>query len=610
MFRQLLATFRSLFTTVGAKIAVIAMILLIALVPVAELLVIRMFSHLITRGQKIYAEDPSRVYQQAAIFFLLFAVTRGIHHWSRFARVIAVRYAFRVSAGNSQASRAAWEWALAFELSIVTVALVQATILTVLFIFLDGFVGIVNAVIVALVMTLISVLYSRNLNKQIGYVKSNTPTPTEVGDRVRQRLLDAELGAALSSLAMAIALAAVLLFTLRGRIGPTDAIVMLLGMRLLYGQLSQLSGGAMRFGRASARRGIGGDEGVDDEDDLEDGETAVPPAFSDSKRSDLVNRMLTAGQRGEPENVREVATLLRRDGRPSDLELNAQHAAEAFARYSQEGDAPATALLWQIRPFPGMATDWINPLLLKYVSGNPVSYATPPADFPHLVMHGRVARHLSGSSIAVGLGALPNDVLHPNATYVSVRGPRTAELVAGRAATRYGDPLVLASRALPVRRKETNGRLALVRHYEHTKFDVITGDRIDELSPFASRPDAIRAFLTDLVGYDGVVTSSLAVMALCQSFAVPVAPVTFGEPSPVQAFAYEDHALGLDLPVVLPTTVAPDLTATNFDDLLNTVTIAPSVLDGIEDALQDAMATYTERYDELAEAFDEEEVEA
>jgi hypothetical protein len=604
VFRQLLATFKSLFTTAGAKTAVVAMILLIALVPVAELMVIRMFSHLITTGQKIYAEDPSKVYKQAVLFFVLFAVTRAVHHWSRFARVIAVRYAFRVSAGNSQASRAAWEWALAFELSIVTVALVQATLLTVLFIFLDGLVGVVNAVIVILVMAVISVLYTRNLNKQIGYVTSGTPTSTEVGDRVRQRLRDAELGAALASFAMAFALAAVLLFTLRGRIGASDAIVMLLGMRLLYGQLSQLSGGAMRFGRASARRGIGGDEGIDDEDDLEE-RPSEPAAFSDTKRADLVNRMLTAGQRGEHEGVRDVATLLHRDGRPSDAELNAQHAAEAFARYAQ-----ATALLWQIRPFPGMATDWINPLLLKHVSGNPVSYASPPADFPHLVMHGRVARHVTGSSIVVGLGALPDDVLDPNATYVSVRGPRTAERATGSTVTRYGDPLVLAARSLPVRRKETNGRLALVRHYEHTKFAVTTGDRIDELSPFASRPDAIRAFVSDLVGYDGVVTSSLAVMALCQSFGVPCAPVAFGEPSPVQAFAYEDHALGLDLPVVLPTQVTTDLRATDFDDLLTTVTIAPSVLDDIEDAIKDAVATYTERYDELSEAFDDEEVDA
>lgn len=609
MFRQLLATFKSLFTTAGGRAVVIGMILLIALVPVAELLVIRMFSHLITSGQKSFAEDPGHVYRQAVIFFILFALTRALHHWSRFARVLAVRYGFRAAKGNGQAASAAWEWALAFELSIVTVALVQATLLTILFIFLDGIVGVVNAVIVAMVLALISVLYSRNLNKQIGYVKSNTPTPTEVGDRVRQRLRDAELGAALASFAMAFALAAVLFFTLKGRIPASDAIVMLLGMRLLYGQLSQLSGGAMRFGRASARRGIGGDEGIDDEDDL-DQESSGPAAFSDSKRADLVNRMLTAGQRGEPAEVRAVAELLNRDGRPSDPELNAQHAAEAFARYSQEGDGPATALLWQIRPFPGMATDWINPLLLRYVSGNPVGYAAPPSDSPHLVMHGRVARHLTASSITVGLGALPSETLDPNATYVSVRGPRTAGLLEGRSVTRYGDPLALAARSVPVRRRETNGRLALVRHYEHTKFEVTTGDRIDELSPFASRPDAIRAFLTDLVGYDGVVTSSLAVTALCQSFGVPVAPVAFGEPSAVQAFAYEDHALGLDLPVVLPTQVATDLTATNFDDLLTTVTIAPDVLDGIEDALKDAVATYAARYEELSEAFDEEEVEA
>jgi hypothetical protein len=176
--------------------------------------------------------------------------------------------------------------------------------------------------------------------------------------------------------------------------------------------------------------------------------------------------------------------------------------------------------------------------------------------------------------------------------------------------TRFGDPLALASRAIPVRRKETNGRLALVRLYEHTKLAVVTDDRIDELSPFGSRPDAIRSLIADLVGYDGVVTSSLAVMALCQSFGIPCAPISFGEASPAQSFAYEDHALGLDLPVLYPTQVDPDLRTTNFDDLLTTVTISASVLDGIEDAVSDAVATYTSRYEELSEAFDDEEIEA
>ncbi len=606
MFGQLYRTFGSLFPSRGAKTAVLAMILLMAFIPVAELLVIRMFSQLVISGEKEFADDPAGVYQQAAIFFGLFVVTRALGHWSRFARVLAVKRAFRQS-DDAGASRAAWEWALAFELSIVYVALIQAAALVSLFVVLDGMVGVVNAGIVVAVLFAIARLYQRNLDKQMSYVRGETPTSNEVGDRVGQRIKDAETGAAISSFAMAFALAAVLYFTLKGGIAGADAVVMLLGMRLLYGQLGQLSSGAMRFGRATARRDGGGGGDPTDEDEMD--EQAVQQGFSESKRSDLVMRTLKFGQRGDLTGLDGVREMLREDGDLSEEERRGIHAAEAFAHYARGVGTTPTALLWQIRPFPGVATDWMNPLLLEHVSGAPISYASPPADYPHLVMSGRLGRHVNASSITVGLGALPDDVLDPGATYVSVRGPRTAGLLGTRTVTRYGEPLALAARAIPVRRRPTNGRLALVRHYEHTKFDVRLGDRIDEVGSFGSRPDAIRSFVDDLVSYDGVVTTSLAVMAVCQSFGVPVAPVTFSERSPVQEFAYEDHALGLGLPVVLPTEIAPDLSRTNFDDLLATVTLDPAVLDDIQNALHDAVELFTERYAVLDQAFDEVEVE-
>lgn len=608
MFGQLTRTFRALFTTVGAKTAVLSMIVLMAFIPVAELLVIRMFSHLVVKGKAVYEENPGEVYQKAVIFFVLFAVTRALHHWGRFARVIAIKRAFRVSSGDQAASRAAWEWALAFELSIVFVALIQVTALSGLFVVIDGIVGLTNALIVVVVIFVIARLYQRNLDKQLGYVKSQTPTSTEVGDRVGQRIRDAETGAAVSSLAMAIALAAVLYFALRGDIVGADAVVMLLGMRVLYGQLGQLSAGAMRFGRATARRG-GGDDPTDEFADDELEEEPGPKTFSDAKRTELVNRMLAHGQTGELEGVRQVADLLSRDGLPSQDELRAQHAAEAFAHYGRGSGAVPTSLLWQARPFPGVATDWLNPLLLQHFSGSPVSFADPPVEYPHLVMHGRLGRRLSALSIVVGTGAMPTDDLDPSATYVSVRGPRSAERVAGIRITRFGDPLMLAARAIPLRRKETNGRLALVRHPEHTKTAVELGERIDEVSVLAARPDALRSFVGNLAEYDGVLTTSLAVMTVCQSFGLPCAPITFGEPSPVQAFAYEDHALGLGLPVVLPTRVDTDLGATNFDDLVATVTVDPGIVDDIEDALHTAVEIYTERYDDLSETADAAEFE-
>jgi hypothetical protein len=54
---------------------------------------------------------------------------------------------------------------------------------------------------------------------------------------------------------MVLVLAAVLVRALQAEITSADAIVLFLGLRLLYGQLGVLSAGIMRFARASAREG-------------------------------------------------------------------------------------------------------------------------------------------------------------------------------------------------------------------------------------------------------------------------------------------------------------------------------------------------------------------
>jgi hypothetical protein len=259
-----------------------------------------------------------------------------------------------------------------------------------------------------------------------------------------------------------------------------------------------------------------------------------------------------------------------------------------------------------VRPLPGVATDWLNPLVLHHFAGAAVTYASPQSapEYPHLVMSGRLGDKLSNESITVGAGAMPGDTLPPDAIYVSLRGPRTAALVPGTAPTRFGEPLLLASRTLPLRRKDTNGRVALVRHPEHLKTAVTVGGALDEVSVLASRPDMIRSLIASLMEYDGVATTSLPVVALCHSFGIPVAPITFAEPSDIQRFAYEDYAQGLDIPVVLPHVVPTDLGTVNFDDLLATTDIDPAKLDDIEDALHTAVGFYVEQYQDIADPED------
>lgn len=622
MFKQFVQTFNRLFMTPGAKALMIAMIALMALITFAELIVMHQFFGLIGDGKRVGAShgamSPMHVYKNAAIFFALFMVTRAVHHWSRFFRVTAVKRGFAASEHKSGAGAAAWEWSLAFELSICFAAVAQSIITCLVFVLVvSPIVGLANVVIAAVVLMIIATIYRKNLGQQLTYMESK-PTQDEVGSRLKQRLWDAEWGMAISSVAMAVALAFTLYETLKGHVAGHNAMFAFIGSRMLYGQLSNLSGSAMRFGRAIAKRG--GPVSLFEEDDLEEEieDAAKKEAaagkkpldaeaqMSRERRMNVLNQMLADGQNGRIEKVRATIAKLSNDDVLSDEELAAQQAAEAFAHFAAGPGEVSVPLMWTVRPLPGVSTDWLNPLILQHFAGSAVTYASPQsaAEYPHLVMSGRLGDRISNESITVGAGAMPSDKLPPQAIYVSLRGPLTAKLVPGTAPSRFGDPLVLASRTLPLRRKDTNGRVALVRHPEHLKTAVMLGDSIDEVSVLASRPDVIRALITSLLEYDGVATTSLPVVALCHSFGIPVAPITFSSPSDIQRFAYEDYALGLDIPIVLPHMVSPDLRFVRFDDLLGTADISSAKLDDIEDAMHTAVGYYVEQYQDVADPED------
>lgn len=255
MVSHLLSAFRTLFTTRRGRVAVGTLVVVMAAVPVAEMLVIRMFSTLITDGPDMLDEDRAGVITAIVVFFAAMAATRGIQHLAKFQRVRVFRTGFEASPAKRTPSQESWEYALAFELSGVLVSLVQVLTFSVLFIVVDWQTGLVNALICALVLAAVSVIFRRQLGLQRGYAKmGGKPGSTAISERVGGRIRDAEIGSLLASVALMAALGLVLVRVLGESVDPADAIVLFLGLRLLYGQLASLSGAMMRFARASARR--------------------------------------------------------------------------------------------------------------------------------------------------------------------------------------------------------------------------------------------------------------------------------------------------------------------------------------------------------------------
>lgn len=614
MFRDFFSAFADLFTARRSRLEVSGLLLTLAMLPVSELLVMRMFSHLILDGPERYRSDPDGVAVSAAVFFGAFALSRAIHHVVRLNRVRVFRRGFETSAVSragvrKDAQKEAWTWAAAFELSTAMVSLIQVAAFCGLFLWLDPWFGLTNIAVVAGVLALVAGIYGRQLRHQVLYLaEGGKPGATAVGDRVGKRVRDAELGAVVASLAMAASLTLVLYRTVRGGIGGADAIVLFLGLRMMFSQVGNLSASAMRFARVRARLGAGA-KGVDDDDDFDDVADEVaedridgtsddgPPAVS-PHRTRLVAQLVAAGQRGDDDQVREIGDRLRRGA--TFAERRAREAAEAFAELAAPvGGREPVHLSWHAKPFPGTVGNWVGPLLLRTLTDRPVRYVSPNAagTEPHLVLSGSILGSVGPGAVVAGAGVLRHDAApDPRATYLSVRGPLTAAALrraGGPAVEAHGDPIALAARLAPVV-PTGDGGLGFVRHVSQSDLRIDLADGIEEIGPSAARPDDVRRFLGRLAGHDGVITSDPGVAALCDALGVPCAPVAFaGDDRFVPVYA--DYARGVGLDQARLVEVSTDLAATRWDDVLAVRTVAGAVLDEIEANLRRAVELQIDR---------------
>lgn len=331
------------------------------------------------------------------------------------------------------------------------------------------------------------------------------------------------------------------------------------------------------------------------------GADAIAASFGSPERRRLIERMIMSAQRGDEEGMNEAVALLE-SGVPTDAETRAREAAGTFLHYATLNGRQPVPVAWWPRPFPGNFGDWLSPLVVSHVADGPVSYVSPTAKTsdPHLFVIGSIGRFVKERSIVVGTGVSdPSVELDPRATYVSTRGPITAQAVrdsGGPGIESFGDPAVLLRRILPVTPRETNGRIALVRHFTHLPASLELPEDVDELSVMAATPSAIATFVDQLHDYDGVLTSAMHVMIACHSYGIPCALVSFeGFETTVAGTGvkYRDYALGAGVDgVVEPELLPMDLRPVALRDRLTVARIADSKLDEVEQAIKSALAVF------------------
>jgi hypothetical protein len=324
--------------------------------------------------------------------------------------------------------------------------------------------------------------------------------------------------------------------------------------------------------------------------------------------------MVMAGQRGETDRVAAIYERLTVNEPPTAPERAAHAAALSFSHYlTSEGPATASEparLAWWPRPFPGNFGDWLSPLVVARVGGTAVRYQslTARTNAPHLVAVGSVGRFIKPESIVVGTGISSLDTATGvPARYVSVRGPLTARAIAavgGPVVERFGDPGVLVSRLLPVRRGVTNGRVAVVRHFTHVGVPLTLPDNVDELSVLVSTPEDIAGLVRRLNEYDYVITSAMHVLIACHSYGIPTGLVTFaGLEAAVHGsgMKYTDYARGVGIADELtPQVVGFNLRNLSLESLVSHVEIRSDVLDDVEDAVREAHSRYVDMVESRA----------
>ncbi|SEE98185.1 polysaccharide pyruvyl transferase family protein [Ruania alba] len=325
-------------------------------------------------------------------------------------------------------------------------------------------------------------------------------------------------------------------------------------------------------------------------------------------RARITKEMVMAGQRGDLDRVETAFARLSSSGIPSEAEIAAKRAADTYAHFvARKPDDTTVPLVWWPRPFPGNFGDWLSPLIVASQTDRSISYVSPTARSAgdHLISIGSIGRFIRPRSFVIGTGVSSTDIeLDATARYFSVRGPITAQVVAdsgGPQVESWGDPGALLSRVLPLERGETNGRIALVRHFTHANLPLKTLENMDELSVLLSHPDAVQRFLGELIGYDAVVTSAMHVMIACHSYGIPCALITFeGFESSVHGtgIKYQDYCEGMGLSRRYePIPVGTDLRTAGLNNMITQEAISTEKLDEIEAAVREGVSALLDAQD-------------
>ena len=143
--RQVLKTFALLFPKGKHRNQALLLALIATIVPLTQLFVIRIFSHMITDGTN---EPLDKALVNFIAFFALFGLTHIATYWQKTYRVKVFNDAISSNTERRSKMTESWEWALAFETNNLLHTFAQMVVLAVYFIIVSWQVGVINCILI------------------------------------------------------------------------------------------------------------------------------------------------------------------------------------------------------------------------------------------------------------------------------------------------------------------------------------------------------------------------------------------------------------------------------------------------------------------------------
>ncbi len=247
-----LKTFRWLFPKGKHRNQAILLAAIATIVPLSQLFVIRIFSHMILHGQ---SEPLNTAIINFALFFGLFALSHLATYWQKTYRVKVFNEALSSRPGWRSKMTESWDWALTFETNNLLHTFTQVLVLAGFFIYVNWQAGLVNFVLILITMQVIKMMFVKQRIVQEGFALAQKKNqPVSAGTKVSARIKSAELGTLVANGVFVISLGVLLAFSYLGSIAPADAVMLFLGFRMQNSNIGQTSGSLMRFARAKAQR--------------------------------------------------------------------------------------------------------------------------------------------------------------------------------------------------------------------------------------------------------------------------------------------------------------------------------------------------------------------